>query len=301
MKDITVLEMQKQELEEVKYRLKKEQRDLTIRKFLKNKLAVIGSLLVIAMILVAVLAPVIAPYDPLEPQGKKRLEPPSAEHIFGTDKMSRDVFSRVVYGTRVSMLVGVCVGASSMVVGMFLGLYAAYYKWLDNIIMRICDGLTAIPSTLLAIALMAILGSTAVNVIIAMSIVYTPRMARIARSSALVVKEQTYIEALRSQGAPAPLIIWRHMAPNILSTVVVQASYNFANSIITEAALSFLGVGIPAPQPSWGNILNEGRSAINTAWWMIIFPGIATAVAVMGINIFGDGLRDILDPRTNQH
>jgi len=299
MADITVLEMQKQELDEVKHKLKKEQRDLNIRKFFRNKMAVIGATLVLLMLLVAIFAPVIAPYDPMASIGMNRLSPPSSEHIFGTDKLSRDVFSRVVYGTRVSMLVGLSVGLSSMIIGMFLGLYAAYYKWLDSIIMRICDGLSAIPSTLLAIALMAMLGSTATNVVIALCIVYVPRMARIARSSALVVKEQTYIEALRSQGASGFRIIWRHIAPNILSVVVVQASYNFANSIITEAALSFLGVGIPVPEPSWGNILNEGKSVISQAWWLILFPGLATALAVMGTNIVGDGLRDILDPRTH--
>ena len=182
---------------------------------------------------------------------------------------------------------------------MTIGLYAAWYPVLDHILMRICDGLSAIPSTLLAIALMAVLGSSTFNVILALSIVYIPRMARISRSAALVVKEQTYIEALRSQGASPARIIWRHIAPNILSPVVVQASYNFANSIITEAALSFLGVGVPAPQPSWGNILSEGREVITKAWWMVVYPGLATAVAVMGTNIFGDGLRDILDPHTN--
>ena len=197
------------------------------------------------------------------------------------------------------MFVGVSVGASSMLLGMIVGLYACYYKKLGAVLMRICDGLSAIPSTLLAIALMAVLGQSVFNVILALSIVYIPRMARVSRSAALVVMEQTYIEALRSQGASSFRIIWRHVAPNILSPVVVQASYNFANSIITEAALSFLGVGVPAPQPSWGNILSEGREVITKAWWMIVYPGIATALAVMGTNIFGDGLRDILDPHSN--
>ena len=145
---------------------------------------------------------------------------------------------------------------------------------------------------------MAVLGSGIFNVILALTIVYVPRMARISRSAALVVKEQTYIEALRSQGASSFRIIWGHIAPNILSPVVVQASYNFANSIITEAALSFLGVGVPAPQPSWGNILSEGREVITKAWWMVVYPSLATAIAVMGTNIFGDGLRDILDPHS---
>ena len=287
------------ELESVKRRLQKEQRDLTIRRFFHSRLAVIGALIVLLMTITAIFAPLLAPADPLAQTVAHRLTPPGGDYLLGTDKLGRDLLSRIIYGARVSMVVGLSVGLSSMVFGMIIGLYASYYKALDGVLMRICDGLSAIPSTLLAIALMAVLGAGVMNVILALSIVYIPRMARIARSSALVVKEQTYIEALRSQGASATRIIWRHIAPNILSAVVVQASYNFANSIITEAALSFLGVGVPAPQPSWGNILSEGKDVVHIAWWMVVYPGIATALAVMGTNIFGDGLRDILDPHTN--
>lgn len=287
------------ELQAVKRRLQAEQRALTVRRFFRSRLAVIGAVIVLIMALTAVFAPLLAPADPLAQTVSHRLTPPGGQYLLGTDKLGRDLLSRIIYGARVSMIVGVSVGLSSMVFGMIIGLYACYYKALDGVLMRICDGLSAIPSTLLAIALMAVLGSGVMNVILALSIVYIPRMARIARSAALVVKEQTYIEALRSQGASAARIIWRHIAPNILSPVVVQASYNFANSIITEAALSFLGVGVPAPQPSWGNILSEGREVITTSWWMVVYPGIATALAVMGTNIFGDGLRDILDPHTN--
>lgn len=291
--------IQRADLEAVKRRLRKEQRQLNLRRFLRSRQAVIGAVIVLVMILAAIFAPVIAPADPLAQTVRARLSPPGGDYLMGTDKVGRDIFSRIVYGARVSMVVGLSVGLSSMLFGMIIGLYACYYKRLDNVLMRICDGLSAIPSTLLAIALMAVLGQSTFNVILALSIVYIPRMARIARSAALVVKEQTYIEALRSQGASSFRIIWRHIAPNILSAVVVQASYNFANSIITEAALSFLGVGVPAPNPSWGNILSEGREVINSAWWMIVYPGLATALAVMGTNIFGDGLRDILDPHTN--
>ena len=287
------------ELNAVKRRLQKEQRRLTLSRFFHSRLAVAGALIVLVMALTAVFAPLLAPADPLQQTVAHRLTAPGGDYLMGTDKLGRDLLSRIIYGARVSMIVGLSVGLSSMIFGMIIGLYACYYKALDSVLMRICDGLSAIPSTLLAIALMAVLGQSVVNVILALSIVYIPRMARIARSSALVVKEQTYIEALRSQGASATRIIWGHIAPNILSAVVVQASYNFANSIITEAALSFLGVGVPAPQPSWGNILSEGREVINSAWWMIVYPGIATALAVMGTNIFGDGLRDILDPHTN--
>lgn len=200
---------------------------------------------------------------------------------------------------RVSMTIGFFVGIITMVVGMILGLLASYYKVLDEILMRICDGLNAIPSTLLAIAFMSALGASIVNVIVSLSIVSIPRMARIARSSAIVVKEQTYIEAVSAAGAKPLHIIFRHMAPNILSPVIVQASYVFANAIITEAALSFLGVGVPVPEPSWGNILYEGKDVIYNAWWMIVYPAVFTAVTVFGLNLFGDGLRDLLDPHTS--
>ncbi len=288
------------DLTRIRRELKAEQRRLDARRFFRNRQAVIGAVIVLVMLLTALLAPVIAPADPLAQTVPNRFaRPGTAGYLLGADKLGRDLLSRIIYGARVSMFVGVSVGASSMLLGMIVGLYACYYKKLGAVLMRICDGLSAIPSTLLAIALMAVLGQSVFNVILALSIVYIPRMARVSRSAALVVMEQTYIEALRSQGASSFRIIWRHVAPNILSPVVVQASYNFANSIITEAALSFLGVGVPAPQPSWGNILSEGREVITKAWWMIVYPGIATALAVMGTNIFGDGLRDILDPHSN--
>ena len=290
----------RRQLSRVRRELLREQRTLNARRFFRNRQAVFGALVVLVMLLLAVLAPVLAPADPLAQSVANRFaKPGEAGYLLGADKLGRDLLSRILYGARVSMTVGLSVGLSSMVFGMIMGLYACYYPTLDKILMRICDGLSAIPSTLLAIALMAVLGSSIYNVITALSIVYIPRMARVSRAAALTVKEQTYIEALRSQGASSFRIIWGHIAPNILSSVVVQASYNFANSIITEAALSFLGVGVPAPQPSWGNILSEGREVITTAWWMIVYPGAATALAVMGTNIFGDGLRDILDPHSN--
>ena len=290
----------RRQLSRVRRELLREQRSLNARRFFRNRQAVFGALVVLVMLLLAVLAPVLAPADPLAQSVANRFaKPGEAGYLLGADKLGRDLLSRILYGARVSMTVGLSVGLSSMVFGMIMGLYACYYPTLDKILMRICDGLSAIPSTLLAIALMAVLGSSIYNVITALSIVYIPRMARVSRAAALTVKEQTYIEALRSQGASSFRIIWGHIAPNILSSVVVQASYNFANSIITEAALSFLGVGVPAPQPSWGNILSEGREVITTAWWMIVYPGVATALAVMGTNIFGDGLRDILDPHSN--
>ena len=284
-------------LAEIKTRLKKEQRALTRRKFLRNRMAVFGAIVVVILILIAIFADVIAPFDPLENSVRDRVQAPSAEHIFGTDSFGRDLFSRVIYGSRISMLVGSCCAVFSMLMGMTVGLCAAYFKKLDNILMRICDGFNAIPTMLLAIAFMAMLGPTVANVIIALSVVMVPRMARITRAQAVVVKEQTYIEAMRATGASNVRILFRHIAPNCISPIVVQASYNFASSIITESSLSFLGVGIPVPTPSWGNILNEGKSLLyDKAWWMLLFPGLFLAVGVLALNMLGDGIRDMLDP-----
>ena len=287
------------DLNAIRKKLLKEQRQLLVHKFFHNRLAVTGSLITFTMLFLAIFAPVLAPQGPLDMTVADRLQAPSAAHLFGTDTFGRDLFTRILYGARVSMTIGFFVGIITMVVGMILGLLASYYKVLDEILMRICDGLNAIPSTLLAIAFMSALGAGIVNVIVSLSIVSIPRMARIARSSAIVVKEQTYIEAVSAAGAKPLHIIFRHMAPNILSPVIVQASYVFANAIITEAALSFLGVGVPVPEPSWGNILYEGKDVIYNAWWMIVYPAVFTAVTVFGLNLFGDGLRDLLDPHTS--
>ena len=194
------------------------------------------------------------------------------------------------------MMVGFCVSVLAGVVGMLLGLYASTNKILDNILMRICDGLKSIPSMLFAICLMTILGADVKNVIFSLAITSIPNMARIARSEALVVREQTYIEALRSMGASESRILWRHIMPNIISPVIVQMTFVFASSIIQEAALSFLGAGVPAGDPSWGSILSDGKNYIYNSWWLIVFPGIFTIVSVLGFNLFGDGLRDFSDP-----
>lgn len=287
------------DLQTIRRQLLKEQRQLMIHKFFHNRLAVTGGLITLTMALLAAFAPVLAPQGPLDMVVSDRLMAPSDIHIFGTDTFGRDVFTRILYGARVSMTIGVFVGLITMAVGMTLGLLASYFKLLDEIMMRICDGLNAIPSTLLAIAFMSALGASITNVIVSLSIVAIPRMARIARSAAIVVKEQTYIEAVQAAGAEPFHIIFRHIAPNILSPVIVQASYVFANAIITEAALSFLGVGVPVPAPSWGNILYEGKNVIYNAWWMIVYPAAFTALTVFGLNLFGDGLRDLLDPHTN--
>ena len=280
-------------------RLGREQRALKRRRFFRNRLAVLGGIITLAMILIALLAPVLSPYGPYDMVVADRLQAPSLSHPFGTDSYGRDVLTRVLYGARVSMSIGAAVAAGSMLLGMAVGLLASYFKALDNVLMRICDGLSAVPSSLLAIALMAALGGSVRNVIVSLVAVSFPGVTRIARASAMVVKEQTYIEAMRAAGARTGRILLGHIAPNILSPVIVQVSFVFATAIITEAALSFLGVGVPVPEPSWGNILNEGKEVIYKAWWMILFPGLFTAISVLGLNIFGDGLRDFLDPHSN--
>ena len=286
-------------LEQTGRRLGREQRALKRRRFFRNRLAVLGGIITLAMILIALLAPVLSPYGPYDMVVADRLQAPSLAHLFGTDSYGRDVLTRVLYGARVSMSIGAAVAAGAMLLGMAVGLLASYFKALDNVLMRICDGLSAVPSSLLAIALMAALGGSVRNVIVSLVAVSFPGVARIARASAMVVKEQTYIEAMRAAGARTGRILLGHIAPNILSPVIVQVSFVFASAIITEAALSFLGVGDPVTEPSWGNKLNEGKEVIYKAWWMILFPGLFTAISVLGLNIFGDGLRDFLDPHSN--
>jgi peptide/nickel transport system permease protein len=285
------------DLAPVKKALMKEERKLAVRRFMRNRLAVYGLCIVMFLLLLAVLAPVIAPEGPYAMDVSGRLAAPSGAHLLGTDTFGRDLLARVVYGAVISLEIGASVAALSFVFGMIIGLYASYYRFLDNILMRICDGVSAIPAILLAIAFMAVLGPSPRNVILSLSMVYIPTVARIVRSKALAVKELTYIEALRCLGASSSRIIWGHMAPNVLSPVIVQTSFIFAKAIITEAALSFLGVGVPVPTPSWGNILMEGKPVIYKAWWMIVFPGGITALSVLGLNMLGDGLRDAMDEK----
>lgn len=281
-----------------KQALNKEQRRLFLRRFLKNRLLVSGSIILFAISLVAIFAQLIAMQDPYQISSAARLHAPSLKHLFGTDNLGRDLFSRIVFGTQTSMAVGLSVALISGIFGMILGLYSAYYRILDHILMRICDGLMAFPSILLAIAIMAALGPNSVNVTISLSIVMTPYVARVIRSAALVIKEQTYIEALKAQGASSARIIWLHIAPNTNTQLIIQLTYVFAISIIIEASLSFLGVGIPAPAPSWGNILYEGKAVIHKAWWMTVIPGTFIALTILSLNLFGDGLRDLLDPQS---
>lgn len=276
-----------------------EYRKMVIREFLKNRLAVLGFIITSLMIVIAIFGPLFTSASPYEMNAVQRLAAPSTVHVFGTDTLGRDLFTRVIYGLRVSMVVGFMTALASCILGIVLGLLSGYFSFLDDVIMRICDGLMAIPAILMAIVMMASLGATIVDVIFSLVVVYTPRVARIARAMTLSVKEQTYIEAIQALGASWPRILFFHIAPNILSPVIVQTTYIFASSIIIEAALSFLGAGVPAPDPSLGNILFDAKGVIFKSWWMTAFPGAFMMLTVFGVNIFGDGLRDLLDPLSN--
>lgn len=280
----------------LKDKFKKEEKQLFIKRFFSNKLILFGLSIILILLLLISVGPLIVPFDPYEMTVDDRLEKPSTEHWLGTDNLGRDLFARIAYGGKTSIGVGFSVALITSLIGMAIGLYASYYRVLDNILMRICDALMSFPAILLAIALMASLGPSTRNVIISLSIVYTPYVARVMRSAALVIKEQTYIEAMKAQGASSFRIIWGHIAPNTLTPIIVQATFIFSDAIIVETALSFLGAGVPAPDPSWGNILHDGKIVIFNAWWMVVFPGLSIILAVLGLNLFGDGLRDLLDP-----
>ncbi|WP_251552123.1 ABC transporter permease [Neobacillus muris] len=282
----------------VKHDLKRQERALWLRRFFSNKWMVTGSIIIVLLLLLAILGPKLTPYDPYKMVVKERLEAPSAHHLLGTDNFGRDLLTRIIYGAKVSMWVGFASALLSSIIGLAIGLTASYFRYLDNILMRICDGLLAFPAILFAIALMAVLGAKTENVIIALTIVFSPEVARIVRSRALVVREETYIEAIRSQGASAARIIWKHIAPNTISPLLVKATFVFSEAVIVEATLSFLGAGVPAPDPSWGNILSDGKDVIYTGWWMTVFPAAFIILSVLGLNLLGDGLRDLIDPQS---
>ena len=293
-------DVQNIDLNALKASLKKEQTRVLIRQILSNGSLIVGFSIIATLIIIAVFGPFFLEYEPNVMNVRKRFAAPDADHWFGTDNLGRDVLSRVVYGARISMGIGFAVALIASFLGLVVGIYSSYYKWLDHLLMRLSDGIMAFPGLLLALALMAALGGRASNVIIAVSIVATPYIARVIRSEALALKEQTFVEASQALGASDTRIIWWHIAPNTLSSLIVQATFIFAEAIIVEAALSFLGAGIPPPSPSWGNILSDGKTYIYKAWWMIFFPGMTITVAIVGLNLFGDGLRDLLDPHSSK-
>lgn len=265
--------------------------------FLQRKAALAGLILVLLILLAALGAGIFTQFTPDEMNVDNRLLSPSGVHLMGTDEFGRDLFSRVLYGARNSLFVAFFIVVVAVGLGLVFGLLAGYYPKMDSIIMRIMDGLMAFPGIVLAIAMMGAMGPSMANVIVALGIVYTPRVARVVRSFILTVRESQYIEAARSIGAVDLRILLRHILPNCISPIVVQASFIFSYAILGEAALSFLGVGVPATLPSWGNILSEGRVYMQIAPWLTVFPGLSIMITVLGLNMMGDGLRDYLDPR----
>lgn len=273
------------------------QRLILVRRLLRHRSFRIGAALVGALALLAVLAPVITGADPTAMQIRYRFHPPSLQFPFGTDMFGRDVFTRVLYGARLSLFIGLMVALLAALVGSVVGMVSAWFRVIDSLMMRLMDALLAFPAILLAIGINAALGPQIQSVIIALAAAYVPRTARIVRAAALVIRELDYVDAARVAGAGAGRIILRHVFPNSLAPLLVALTFIFAYAILAEAALSFLGIGPPPPAPSWGNIVSEGRDYAVEAWWIMLFPGLAISLAALGMNLLGDGLRDVLDPR----
>ena len=263
----------------------------------KNPTLILGALLLVAVALLSIAAPWIATHDPQDIDPMARMQTASAGHYFGTDALGRDVFSRAVWGGRVSMIVGLTVALLATLGGVLLGLIAGFVRWADGPVMRVMDGLMAIPGILLAIALMAVTRASLITVIVAITVPEIPRVVRLVRSLALTLREQLYVDAAHAVGTRLPVILWRHVLPNMVAPLIVQATFVAASAVLIEASLSFLGVGVPAQTPSWGNMMAEGRNFVAVAFHIILYPGLLLAATVLAINMVGDGLRDVLDPR----
>ncbi|MCZ7886888.1 MULTISPECIES: ABC transporter permease [Agrobacterium] len=270
---------------------------LFLRRLLKRKTVAAGLIVLLVFVLFAVLAPMIAPYSPSKLSIVNRLKPPSELYWFGTDEFGRDVFSRTIYAGRLSLLVGAAVVALSALIGITLGLLAGFFQKLDTPIARLIDAMMAFPDILLAIALVAALGPSLTTVIIALAVVYSPRLARIVRASTLVIRELPYVEAARALGISTFHIMTRHVLRNLVSPILVQCTFLFASAMLAEAGLSFLGLGVSPEIPTWGTMISAGRQYIGQADWMTYFPGFAIILSVLSLQMVGDGLRDMLDPR----
>jgi peptide/nickel transport system permease protein len=258
---------------------------------------VIGAALLIILVSLSLSAPWIAGYDPIALDVAHRLRPPSAAHWFGTDNYGRDVFSRTLYGGRISLVVAICAAGLSSVIGTVIGLSAGMFRAADAALMRIMDGVMAIPAILLAVAMMTLSQPGVISVVVAITVPEIPRVARLVRAVVLVIREQPYVPAARAIGTRLPRLLMRHILPNALTPIIVQATYVCAAAVLLEAYLGFLGVGIPPETPSWGNIISDGRTYVQLAIWIILFPGVFLGTMVMAINMLGDGVRDMLDPR----
>lgn len=269
----------------------------SLRRLFGNRAMLFGAIILLIVLVAAILAPWIAPYAPNKLSIVNKLKAPSMAHIFGTDEFGRDIFSRAIFAGRISLLVSLGVVCISTVLGVFLGVIAGYFRRLDAPISRLLDAMMSFPDILLAIALVAALGPSLVTVILALGITYAPRLARIVRGSTLVLRELPYIEAAISMGLPTWQILGRHVLLNLASPILVQATFVFASAMLAEASLSFLGVGVSSDMPTWGTMLASGREFMNNAPWLMVFPGLAIVFSVLSLQLLGDGLRDLVDPR----
>jgi peptide/nickel transport system permease protein len=268
-----------------------------VRRVLRNRNVVIGGSVFLLLVMIALLAGALSPYNPTRLYPGQRLKPPGAPNILGTDEFGRDILSLVLHGSRVSLLVGCVTMVLTSLGGVVIGLVAGYYRRLDILIMRVMDGLMAFPAILLAIALMAARGPGVWNVILSLSIVYLPRTAMLIRSTALSVRELDYVLAAQALGRGGLAIAFRHILPNCIGPLLVQGTFIFAYAVLAEAILGFLGVGVPPYVPSWGNVIASGKNVIREAFWVSLFPGLALTLSGLSLNLLGDGLRDVLDPR----
>jgi len=273
------------------------QRHPVVRRLLRHRAFMVGTICFGLIVILAILADVLTPADPNRLAVRFRFRPPSSEFWFGTDNLGRTQFGRVLYGARLSLMIGLSVVILNAVFGVMLGAAAGYFKRLDNILMRVTDALMAFPAVLLAIGIAAALGPSSLTAVIALSAVYIPRTARIVRASVLVVREMEFVQAATAMGASHYRILYKHVLPNCMAPLIVQLTFIFAYAVVTEATLSFLGLGAAPPTPTWGNIIAEGRQYIRDAAWITLIPGLALAITVLSLNLLGDGLRDVLDPR----
>lgn len=269
----------------------------TLRRLFARRVVLVSALVLLLIVAAAVFYPMLSSADPGDMNIAMRLHAPSWTYWAGNDELGRDVMLRIIYGARYSLMIGFFTALGAVVLGTLLGMLAGYFRRLDAPVMRLVDAMMAFPDILLGIALVSILGASLWNVILALVIVYTPRVARVVRASTLVLRELLFVDAAKALGVRTPMILWRHILPNLLSPVLVQVTFIFAYAILAEAGLSFLGVGVSPDIPTWGTMINAGQQYMGSADWIMIFPGIAIVLSVLSLQLVGDGLRDVLDPR----
>lgn len=268
-----------------------------LQQLMRRRIVMVSAIVLLVIAVFAIGAPWFAAADPNDTAVLDRLKPPSAEHLLGTDELGRDLYARIVHGARYSLAIAALTAIGSVALGTLIGLVAGFFRRLDAPLMRVVDAMMSFPDILLAIALVAILGPSLLNVVLALVLVYTPRVARVVRGSTLVVRELLFVEAVRALGARTPHILWHHILPNLMSPILVQASFIFAYAILAEAGLSFLGVGVPPEIPTWGTMVAGSQQYMHKAYWVVLFPGLAIIATALSLQLLGDGVRDSLDPK----